>query len=76
VIMDHNARDGAPKLLAACTLPLTGTHVVDRVITDLGVFDIERGLGMTLVELAPGVTVGTVRQRTEASFATAAGLDG
>lgn len=65
VLMDHLARDGSPKLLAECDLPLTGRGVVDRVITDLGVFDVtERGL--ELVELAPGVDVDLVISRTGA----------
>ncbi|MFQ5535069.1 MAG: CoA transferase subunit B [Sphingomonadales bacterium] len=74
VIMDHNARDGSAKLLKECTLPLTGAHVVDRVITDLGVFDIDATEGLRLSELAPGVTVDEVRDRTEADFTVAGGL--
>jgi 3-oxoacid CoA-transferase subunit B len=73
VIMDHNARSGAAKLLKACSLPLTGQGVVDRVITDLGVFDIDDG-GVTLSELAPGVTIDEVRERTEAEFTVAEGV--
>jgi 3-oxoacid CoA-transferase subunit B len=73
VIMEHTAKakDGSvdPKLLHKCNLPLTGAGVVDMVITDLAVFNIERtGGGMTLIELAPGVTVDEVNQKTEASF--------
>ena len=56
VVMEHTAKD-EPKLLHKCNLPLTGAGVVDMVITDLGVFNIDRkGGGMTLIELAPGVT--------------------
>ncbi|MCH8862077.1 MAG: CoA transferase subunit B [Proteobacteria bacterium] len=73
VIMDHNARSGAAKLLKACSLPLTGQGVVDRVITDLGVFDID-DTGLTLVELAPDVTLEEVRERTEAEFSVAEGV--
>ncbi len=73
VIMDHNARSGAAKLLKACSLPLTGQGVVDRVITDLGVFDIDDH-GVTLRELAPDVTIDQVRARTEAEFAVAEGV--
>ncbi len=69
VVMEHSAKDG-PKLLKRCTLPLTGSHVVDLVITDLGVFEIDKhgGTGMRLVERAPGVTVDEIRAKTEASF--------
>ena len=56
VLMDHTARGGAPKLLTQCDLPLTGSGVVQRVITDLGVLDI-RGDHFELVELAPGVSL-------------------
>src|SRR5476651_108303 len=68
VIMEHTAKD-EPKLLHKCKLPLTGAGVVDMVITDLAVFNIDRaGGGMTLIELAPGVTVDEVTKKTEASF--------
>ena len=67
VIMDHNAKDGSAKLLKECTLPLTGVGVVDRLITDLGVFDINNGK-LELVELAPEVTVEEVKKKTEAEF--------
>ena len=70
VIMDHNAKSGDPKLLKKCALPLTGVSVVDRVITDLGVFDID-DKGMTLSELAPDVTVDEVKKRTQANFKAA-----
>jgi 3-oxoacid CoA-transferase subunit B len=70
VVMEHNAKDGAPKLLRQCGLPLTGVRVVDRVITDLGVFDIDKkgAGGMTLIELAPGVTLDEIKSKTEAAF--------
>jgi 3-oxoacid CoA-transferase subunit B len=68
VVMEHTAKD-APKLLHKCDLPLTGAGVVDMVITDLGVFNIDRKKGgMTLIELAPGVTVDEISKKTEASF--------
>jgi 3-oxoacid CoA-transferase subunit B len=70
--MEHTAR-GEPKLLHRCTLPLTGQGVVDLVITDLGVFTIGRE-GMTLIELAPGITLDEIRQKTEASFTVRAAL--
>ena len=65
VIMDHTSKSGAPKLLPHCTLPLTGERCVDRVITDLGVFDIA-GEGLRLVECAPDVSMEDIRRRTEA----------
>ncbi len=68
VVMDHASKSGAPKLLHECSLPLTGRQVVDMVITNLGVFTIERGKGMTLVELAPGVSVDDVKASTEATI--------
>ncbi|MFI6096012.1 CoA transferase subunit B [Lentzea sp. NPDC051213] len=70
VVMTHNAKDGGPKLVEECSLPLTGKGCVDRVITDLGVFDVTPD-GLRLVELAPGVDLETVRERTEARFTAA-----
>ena len=72
VVMEHTEKTGASKLLKACTLPLTGAGVVDRVITDLGVFDVSRGRKpLTLLELADGVTLDEVRAKTEATFEVA-----
>jgi 3-oxoacid CoA-transferase subunit B len=65
VIMDHTNKAGESKLLRACELPLTGRGVVDRVITNLGVFDVVEG-GLTVVELAPGVSMDDVRTATQA----------
>jgi len=65
VLMEHTAKSGQAKILRACTLPLTGTRVVNRIITDLCVLDITKK-GLKLVELAPGVSEQMVRERTEA----------
>jgi 3-oxoacid CoA-transferase subunit B len=67
VLTDHLARDGSHKILEKCDLPLTGSGVVDRVITDLAVFDIS-GSGMTLVKVAPGHFVAEIAEKTGASF--------
>ncbi len=72
VLMEHTA-GGKPKLLRSCTLPLTGAGVVDLVITELGVFEIGRP-GLTLIDLAPEVTLEELRAKTEAAFALAPGL--
>ena len=72
VITDHVTKDGKPKLVEACTLPLTGTGVVDLIITDMGVFTVdETGGGLTLIEIAPGVTVDDIKSKTEAEFKVA-----
>ena len=73
VVMDHCEKSGAPKLLKACTLPLTGKGVVDLLITDLGVFELAGG-EVTLIELATGETVEGVRGRTEAALKVAGGV--
>ncbi|MDR7304364.1 CoA transferase subunit B [Haloactinomyces albus] len=65
VLMDHTAKDGSPKILEECTLPLTGKGCVTRVITDLAVLDIT-GNGLTVAELAPEVTLEQVRVATHA----------
>ena len=77
VVMEHVAKnqDGteSPKLLKACDLPLTGTRVVDLVITDLGVFEIDKkgDGGMKLIELADGVSEAEIRKKTEADYTVA-----
>ena len=69
VLMEHNTPDGSAKLLRKCTLPLTGTGVVHRVITDLCVLDVTQA-GFELAELAEGVSHEEVKQRTEAAVIT------
>jgi 3-oxoacid CoA-transferase subunit B len=72
VVMEHTNKAGESKILKKCTLPLTGTECVDMIITDLCVFTLERGKrGLTLVELAPGVTLDEVKAKTEAAFVSA-----
>jgi 3-oxoacid CoA-transferase B subunit len=71
VVMDHASKAGEPKLLKQCSLPLTGKAVVDLVITNLGVFEVKRGEGMTLIELADGVTLEDVKAQTEAAYKVA-----
>jgi 3-oxoacid CoA-transferase len=70
VVMDHTAKDGTPKILKQCTLPLTGHKVVDRIITDLCVFDVDKkgGSGLTLVEIAPSMTLNDIRNATGCDF--------
>jgi len=67
VVMDHTNKAGESKVLNACTLPLTGKGVVDRIITNLGVLDVVDG-GLRLVELADGVTDGELRAATDATI--------
>jgi 3-oxoacid CoA-transferase B subunit len=69
VIMEHLEKSGEPKFKHSCSLPLTGKGVVDLLITDLGVFEIDRkGGGAVLTELAPGVTLDEIKAKTEASY--------
>jgi 3-oxoacid CoA-transferase subunit B len=70
VVMDHTNKAGESKVLKACTLPLTGKAVVDRIITNLGVLDVVPG-GLAIVECAPGVTEADLRAATEATIVPA-----
>jgi 3-oxoacid CoA-transferase subunit B len=65
--MEHVAKGDAHKILKNCNLPLTGVAVVDRIITDLGVIDVTPN-GLRLVELAPGVTLQEMQEKTEANL--------
>ncbi|MEO1952825.1 CoA-transferase, partial [Thioclava sp.] len=67
VVMDHTNKHGDSKLLKECTLPLTGTGVVNRIITNLGVLDVVEG-GLKIVECAEGVTEDEIREATEATI--------
>ncbi|HEY4030693.1 MAG TPA: 3-oxoacid CoA-transferase subunit B [Caulobacteraceae bacterium] len=78
VVMEHVDKNGGPKFVHRCSLPLTGASVVDMLVTDLAVFTIDRAKAkagekgaVTLVELAPGVTEDEVRAKTEADYQTA-----
>jgi 3-oxoacid CoA-transferase subunit B len=72
VLMEHVARDGAPKFKTSCELPLTGAGVVDMLISDLAVFSrTDRHSGFDLIELAPGVSEADVRARSTAQFGSA-----
>ncbi|WP_055494117.1 CoA transferase subunit B [Streptomyces sp. TP-A0356] len=73
VVMTHTAKDGTPKILPECALPLTGKACVNRVITDLGVLDVTDD-GLVLVECAPGIDVEEIVAKTDAKLTVAGGL--
>ena len=69
VVMEHCAKDGSPKFIPACTLPLTGRNVIDMIVTDLAVFQrADHASPFRLVECAPGVTPAEVREKTTAHY--------
>ncbi|WP_284123683.1 CoA transferase subunit B [Parerythrobacter aestuarii] len=74
VVMDHTAKDGTPKFIPECTLPLTGTNVVDMIITNLGVFHrVDHDSPFRLIELAPGVSADEIAASTTAKYEVALG---
>jgi len=70
VLMEHCAKDGTPRILRQCTLPITGKGVVNMIITDLCVFEVVKGVGLVLKEMHPGVTLDEVKAKTGCAFST------
>ncbi|MDB6115401.1 MAG: 3-oxoacid CoA-transferase subunit, partial [Lacunisphaera sp.] len=74
-VMEHCAKDGSPKILRQCSLPITGKGVVSLIITDLCVFEVKPdGGGLVLLELHPGVTLADVKAKTGAPFTVVPGI--
>jgi 3-oxoacid CoA-transferase len=71
VVMEHTSKDGTPKIIKECTLPITGKGVVDLIITDLCVFEVKEGGGLVLIELQPGVREEDVHAKTGVPFEVA-----
>ena len=76
VLMEHNAKDGSPKIKTECDLPLTGKQVVDLIITDLCVFKVNKGEGLVLIELNDGVSLDDVKSKTGCAFSVDPALKG
>src|SRR5437016_3714210 len=74
VVMEHTNKAGESKVLRECKLPLTGKECLDLIITDLCVFEVLRGEGLRLIELAPGVSENEIRTKTEARFTVSPNL--
>jgi 3-oxoacid CoA-transferase B subunit len=74
VLMEHAAKDGTPKILESCDLPLTGQACVHLIVTDLGVLEVNAKSGLSLIELAPETTLEEVRAKTGCDFALASNL--
>ena len=68
IMMDHAAKDGSPKILEECSLPLTGKNVVDMIVTDLAVFTVDEKQGLILTELPPGSSLNEVKEKTGCTF--------
>ena len=68
IMMDHCTKDGLPKILKKCTLPITGQYVVDMIVTDMAAFTVDKEKGLTLLECAPNITVDDIRAKTACTF--------